>query len=220
MCDFSGRLVAWLDKEVPEDEAVFLERHLQVCVECQTRLVAYQEASGTFEAYCDAEIAGERRRSLPRWIPVMSAGAAAAVALAGLFLMFSRGRVVRPPINSQTADSSRATDPRVGTAHPVVALQTPSSRVSRVERVDRQHTSAPAQHRSAGAATAQVHDVGALPVEPAIEITIPSEAMFPPGAVPEGVSFVADVILGADGSAEGLRLQPRFVTLERRATRP
>jgi hypothetical protein len=62
--------------------------------------------------------------------------------------------------------------------------------------------------------------VGALPAEPAIEITIPSDAMFPPGAVPEGVSFVAEVILGADGSAERLRLQPQFVTLERRATRP
>jgi hypothetical protein len=34
------------------------------------------------------------------------------------------------------------------------------------------------------------------------------------------VSFVADVVLGADGSAERLRLQPQFVTLDRRATQP
>jgi anti-sigma factor RsiW len=220
MCDFSGRLIAWLDKELPEEEAAVVERHLQVCLECQTGLVAYQQASRTFDAYCDAEITSERRRSMPRWIPVMSAGAAAAVAIAAMFLTSPRGRVVRPPINSQTAHSSRATDPGVPAAHPVVALQTPPSAVSRVKRVDRRNAVAPPQRRSAGAAPAQIYNAGALPAEPAIEITIPSDAMFPPGAVPEGVSFVADVTLGTDGSAERLRLQPRFVTLERRATRP
>jgi hypothetical protein len=220
MCDFSGRLIAWLDKELPQDEAAFVERHLQVCVECRTCLVAYQQVSRTFDAYCDAEIASERRRSLPRWIPVMSAGAAAAVAVAAMFLMFPRGRLAQPPINSPTAHSSRATDARVGAAHPVAALETPPSAASRAERVDRRYAAVPARHRSAGAATPQVQDAGALPVEPAIEITIPADAMFPPGAVPEGVSFIADVILGADGSPERLRLQPRFVTGERRATRP
>jgi|SRR5579863_57297 len=219
MCDDSGRLIAWLDQELPEDEAAFVERHLQVCVGCQTRLVAYQQVSRTFDAYCDAEIASERRRSLPRWIPVMSAGAAAAVAVAAVFLTFPRGRVLQPPINSQTALSA-ATDPRMGAAHSVVALETPPSAVNRVERVDRRYAAVPARRRSAGAAPPEVRDVGALPAEPAIEITIPSDAVFPPGAVPEGVSFVADVILGADGSAERLRLQPRFVTSERRATRP
>ncbi len=217
MCDFSGRLIAWLDKELPEGEAAVVERHLKVCMECQSRLVAYQQASRTFDAYCDAEIATERRRSLPRWIPVISAGAAAAVAVAAVFLTFPRGRVPWPSINSPTAHSSPAMDPRVGAAQSVVALQTPPSAVSRVARVDRRYAAVPARRRSAGAAPAQVHDVGALP---AIEITIPSDAMFPPGAVPEGVSFVADVVLGADGSAERLRLQPQFVTLERRATRP
>jgi anti-sigma factor RsiW len=219
MCDYPGRLIAWLDKELPEDEAAFIERHLQACVECQTRLLAYEQASRTFDAYCDAEIASERRPSLPRWIPVMSASAAAAVAVAALFLLFPRGRVVWPPIDPPTAHSSRATDPREGAAHPVVALETPPSAV-RVEQVDRRNAAAPLPRRSAGAARAQVQQVGALPARPAIEITIPSDAMFPPGAVPEGMSFVAQVILGADGSAERLRLQPQFVTSERRATRP
>jgi anti-sigma factor RsiW len=218
MCDFSGRLVAWLDKELPEDEAAVIERHLQVCVECQTRLAAYEQASRTFDAYCDREIASERRRSLPRWIPVMSASAAA-VAVAAVFLMFPHGRVAWPPIGSPTVHS-RATQPRVGAAHPVVALETPPSAASRVERVDRRYAAGPARRQRPGAAAAQVHDVNSLRAEPAIEITIAADAMFPPGAVPEGVSFVADVILGADGSAEGVRLQPRFVTWERRATRP
>jgi hypothetical protein len=220
MCDFSGRLIAWLDKEVPEGEAAVVERHLKVCVECQSRLVAYQQVSRTFDAYCDAEIASEKRPSLPRWIPAMSATAAAAVAVAALFLMFPRGLIVRPQVNSPTAHSARATDPRMGAAHPVAALETPPSAVSRVGQVDRRNPAAPVPRRSAGAARAQVHEAGALPARPAIEITIPSDAMFPPGAVPEGVSFVAEVILGADGSAERLRLQPQFVTWERRATRP
>jgi|HubBroStandDraft_6_1064221.scaffolds.fasta_scaffold557256_2 hypothetical protein len=220
MCDFSGRLIAWLDRELPADEAALVERHLQVCLECQTRLLAYQQVSRTFDAYCDAEIASEKRPSLPRWIPAMSATAAAAVAVAALFLMFPRGLIVRPQVNSPTAHSSRATDPREGAAHAVVALETPPSAVRRVEQLDRRNAAAPVPRRSAGAARAPVHEVGALPARPAIEITIPSDAMFPPGAVPEGVSFVAEVILGADGSAERLRLQPQFVTGERRATRP
>jgi hypothetical protein len=44
--------------------------------------------------------------------------------------------------------------------------------------------------------------------EPAIQIAIPGEAMFPPGAVPEGVTYIANVSLAADGSVQGVRLQP------------
>jgi anti-sigma factor RsiW len=46
------------------------------------------------------------------------------------------------------------------------------------------------------------------PAEPAIQIAIPAAAMFPPGAVPEGLTFIADVTIAADGSAERLRLRP------------
>ena len=93
MCDFSGRLIAWLDQELPEGEAASVERHLQLCVECQTRLAAYEQVSRAFEAYSDAEIASERRPSLTRWIPAMSVSAAAAVAIAGLFLLCHEGIV-------------------------------------------------------------------------------------------------------------------------------
>jgi anti-sigma factor RsiW len=46
------------------------------------------------------------------------------------------------------------------------------------------------------------------PAEPAIQIAIPAAAMFPPGAVPEGLTFIADVTIAADGSAQRLRLRP------------
>ena len=46
------------------------------------------------------------------------------------------------------------------------------------------------------------------PAEQTIQIIIPADALFPPGAFPEGVSFVADLRLAADGSAGGLALRP------------
>lgn len=82
-----------------------------------------------------------------------------------------------------------------------------------------------AASRAAAAAPAGAHGMAMqpaepMPGEPTIEIAIPSEAMFPPGAVPEGMSFVADVTFGMDGSAERVRLQPRLQEFERRANRP
>jgi hypothetical protein len=38
--------------------------------------------------------------------------------------------------------------------------------------------------------------------------------------VPEGVNFVADVSIGADGRVEQLRLQPRPARFERRTDQP
>jgi hypothetical protein len=43
---------------------------------------------------------------------------------------------------------------------------------------------------------------------PAIRIAIPADEIFPPGAVPEGVAYIANLSLAADGSVQGLRLQP------------
>jgi hypothetical protein len=53
-----------------------------------------------------------------------------------------------------------------------------------------------------------------------IQIAIPADEMFPPGAVPEGMHFVADLTIAADGSAERLRLRPRLAGFERRTTLP
>jgi hypothetical protein len=114
MCDFSGRLIAWSDRELPEMEAADVERHVHTCAECQGRLHAYQKVSRTFDAYCDAAVASQIRPKGSNW----------------------------------------------------------------------------------------------LPAAPALEIAIPAEAMFPPGAVPEGVSFTADLTIGADGSAQRVRLLP------------
>jgi hypothetical protein len=47
-----------------------------------------------------------------------------------------------------------------------------------------------------------------MPAQPTIEIAIPSDALFPPGAVPEGFAFVADLSLAQDGSPAELALRP------------
>jgi hypothetical protein len=53
-----------------------------------------------------------------------------------------------------------------------------------------------------------------------IQIAFPADEMFPPGAVPEGMHFVADVTISPDGSAERLRLRPRLAGFERSTIQP
>ena len=54
MCDFSGRLIAWLDGELAADEAVEVGRHLRVCADCRNELRVYERLSGALDAYCEA----------------------------------------------------------------------------------------------------------------------------------------------------------------------
>ncbi len=47
MCDYEGRLVAWLDGELPADEAN-VEWHIARCEECRRAVSAYEEISASF----------------------------------------------------------------------------------------------------------------------------------------------------------------------------
>lgn len=180
MCDFSGRLVAWMDRELPDNEAADAEWHVRDCSECRRRLDAYKQVSRAFVAHCDAVMEGTTRR-WSRWVSVVASATAAA---AVLFLVFQPASVkqirVRPPV----ADAS-----------PAIIRETAPKPVKTV-------------HRRRGIAHAKTANANwALP-ETAIQIAIPVEAMFPPGAVPEGITLIADVSMAADGSVQGLRLQP------------
>jgi hypothetical protein len=53
------------------------------------------------------------------------------------------------------------------------------------------------------------------PAESAIEIAIPAEALFPPGAAPQGIAFVADLRIAPDGLPLGLHLEPQFIQFKR-----
>ena len=180
MFDFSGRLVAWMDRELPDNEAADAERHVRDCSECRRRVDAYKQVSRAFVAHCDAVMDGTTRRR-PRWVPVLASATAAA---AVLFLVFQPASVKQIPVLPPVADAS-----------PAIILETAPKPVKTV-------------HRRRGIAPAKTPNANwALP-ETAIQIAIPVEAMFPPGAVPEGITFIADVSMAADGSVQRLRLQP------------
>jgi len=78
----------------------------------------------------------------------------------------------------------------------------------------------PAQNHGALSAPAKNQNAYLLPNEGTVQIAIPAEEMFPPGAFPDGMNFVADVTIAADGSAEQLRLRPRLASYERGTTHP
>jgi anti-sigma factor RsiW len=210
MCDFSGKLIAWLDGELPARETVEVERHLAGCPECRSDADAYKRVSGEFDAYCDAAISSSVHRGLRHWVPVVSSASAVA-ALVALFLAMPRTRVEPSAFHSPQA--------AVASSPAVVAAAVPAS-VSSVRRVHRRPAVTPASIRNANAAPAQNQNVYVLPDEPMIQIAIPADEMFPPGAVPEGMHFVADLTIAADGSAERLRLRPRLAGFERRTTQP
>jgi anti-sigma factor RsiW len=210
MCDFSGKLIAWLDRELPAEEASEVERHVNACSECRSKVDAYKRVSSEFDAYCDEAIASNARRGVPRWVPVASAAGAVA-ALVVLFLALPRTRVEPPAFHPPQA--------AVAASPAVVAKALPAA-VTPMQRVHRRHAVATVKIQNEKSAVAQNQNSYTVPDEPVIQIAIPADEMFPPGAVPEGMHFVADLTIAADGSAERLRLRPRLAGFERSTTQP
>jgi hypothetical protein len=195
MCNYSAKLIPWLDRELGEAELADVQRHLHDCIECRCQLAVFEQVSKTFNAYCDAVMAAKSRRKQLRWLPAL-ATAAAAVAIATSLLL----RLPRAPLNPPAPAV-------IAAAPPAITLEkTPAPR----KPLPRRHTSAPPHAQAAKW----------LPTEPAIQIAIPADSMFPPGAVPEGFTFTADVSLAADGSPQQVGLQPRLIGFERRLTQP
>jgi hypothetical protein len=212
MCDRSDKLIFWLDHELPQHEAADFQRHLQTCAECRCCLAAYQHVSDSINAYCDAAIESPVRQWLPSWTPVLGATAAAVV----VFLVVAHGPIARGPGERPlpSASSTAASSPTLvhhnGGQPEVRAALDPSP--------------APAHKRSrtipavlpvqVGTSRLQTHGLNPaqnanwILGQAAVEIAIPAEAMFAPGAVPQGVSFSAELVIAPDGSAQQLRLRP------------
>lgn len=206
MCDVSGKLVAWIDRELPAGEAAEMEKHLETCAGCRHEVDAYKRAGAEFDAYCDEVVAVKAHPAAPRWVPAASVAGVAA-AIVALFLLWPRPHV-QPAMH--------ATQPAVSAEAPALAESAPSEAAVPV------HKSHQISARSIASAAPRVEPAQAVqepmahrqaayvfPSEPMIQIAIPASEMFPPGAVPEGVDFVADLSVAADGSAEGLRFRPR-----------
>ena len=201
MCDFPGRLVAWLDGEMPEGEAAEVQRHVQGCVECRSRIDSYERVSKGVNAYCDEAVATKVHRGAVRWELVLSAAAVVGIAL---LMAFPRARVeqtlAQQTLKEQAAAPAVHDATAVGSAAGV--FETAPASEKKV-------------HRRRRAVPAPIQNSNWVATGPAIQIAIPAEAMFPPGAAPDGVNFVAEVSIAPDGSAQGLRLQPRLVGMQR-----
>jgi hypothetical protein len=197
MCDHSGKLMAWLDRELGDGEMAELERHIGVCSECRSQIESYKQVSATFDGYCEAVLSAKtrQRRRVPRWVPALTAAAAVAIA-ATLVFMFLRARVEPPALP------------------PSVRVQAPPAAIV----VEKTPAPAPgkAVHRQRPVARVPRQTANGQPTERAIQISIPAESIFPPGAVPEGVIFIADLSIAVDGSAEQIRLRPRLIEVQGR----
>src|SRR5437016_3015042 len=163
MCNYSAKLIAWLDHELPENEASDLEQHVQGCAECRRLTGSYETASDLLDGYCEAVLASEQPSKMSAWTPV-AVGAAVTTAVLAILVVFLPPHVEQIPAWSTIAAAPPAM------VHSAEALP-----VKRSQR--RQRAIAPIQNPQ--------HNVQASwPTEPAIQVTIPADAMFPPGAVP------------------------------------
>ena len=159
MCDVQAKLIAWLDRELSSDEAAGVERHIEGCKECRGRLAAFEQVSETFDVYCDAVVAAKTRRRVPRWVPVL---ASAVVATVMVYFAIPRTRVDPPPVLIPTMTAAS------------LALPAPPE----VESVPRKTIQRRRPH-----APIQVRTAKWQPMETAVQIAIPADAMFPPGAM-------------------------------------
>jgi anti-sigma factor RsiW len=193
MCDFQPKLVAWLDNELPENEAVEVERHVQACEACRTESQNYQQASRTFYAHCDAVMAAKTRPNVLRWVPAVS-GALLAIAATVLLSTFQRPRIdPRPAVTA----AATAAPVKVLAAESILSAEPVAPK-----KIHRRQAILPVQEQ-----VQQPFAKWQLP-DTAVQITIPAETMFAPGAIPEGMNFVAELSIGPDGSVERLRLRP------------
>ena len=190
--------MAWLDRELGNDEMVELERHIGACSECRSRLESYKQASATFDAYGHAVLSAKTQQKRLPWVPVLTTAAAAAIT-ATFVLVLLRARV-EPPALPPPA--------QVQAPPPAMVLENvPAPSPAPSETMHRPWTTTPGTPR---------RTANWQPTERAIQISIPAESMFPPGAVPQGVNFLADLSIAADGSAEQIRLRPRLMEVPRR----
>jgi putative zinc finger protein len=236
MCDFSGKLIAWMDGELRESDAADVERHVSACGDCRELLAAYQQASGAFEAFCEATFAaGTRRAGVPRRALVACVAAAAAIAV---LLLWPLERVAESPARlapaartrhaaEEGADGRTVEAPAAISARAQAAL--PAARTGNNANKARRTYASQASPKQRPGSKGQItptsepsprQSADAFPAGPPIQIDISADAMFPPGVLPQGMVFSADLTISADGSPERLRLRPQLAGFERRTDQP
>jgi hypothetical protein len=203
MCEYSRRLIAWLDEEIPAEEAAAIERHVSGCSTCREQVVEYRRISEDFAYCCEAVMTSKVGRPSLTWRRAALGAAliAAAVVLVSAAVL-QRSHITSPSVSApsvvaappvQKHDATVLEPPRLPDARNFRVAQSELPRKNRLRRL----TSVAPPTRPNWA-----------PADAAIEIVIPADAMFPPGAVPPGASFSAVLTIGADGSARTLMWHP------------
>ena len=190
MCNLNLPLVAWIDGELPASEAVAVAHHVQGCTDCRAHVSEYENAcrdfAGYYTAATRAACAIKPPRRVPNWVPF--AAAAAAVIATGLLLLpcAKTPAPAAPQVANVTIPVPRVTTQK--SIEPVQRLQSVTKRAASPRR-------------------RPTHKDWAI-AQPTIQIAIPADSVFPPGAVPEGVAYIANVSFAADGSVQRFRLRP------------
>ena len=188
MCNFDGNLIAWMDGELSSEIASDVERHVRSCGDCRQRLAKYENVSRDFAAYYltkNQPVVVPANR-VTRWVPYAAAAAAAILLVSSVFVL-RRPNKIAPEVR----ESAKVISPAQAQSHVELSPAVPvaSKPIAR-------HRVPPHQSRPEEAS----------PTQTAIQIAIPAEAMFPPGAVPQGMAYIAS--LAPDGSIQSIRLQP------------
>jgi hypothetical protein len=188
MCEFSSKLIAWMDAELPDDQMSAVNLHLAQCSECRAQAATFREVSHAFAVCMRAQTVPPARA----WRPavMVPAAIAAAVVLAALLML---------PRHAHETKFER-TAARVPAVAPV-----PSDKlVAMVPRPVPTRMLASRPHRAKSLARPSEW----MPAEPTIQILIPGDALYPPGALPDGVDLVASLRFAAEGSPASLALRP------------
>jgi|SRR5580698_1077945 hypothetical protein len=164
MCDFSGKLIAWIDRELAEAEAIQVGWHVRQCAECRRAVSSYQEISDAFLDCYSGAMPAQRTRIHRIWAPV-AGGIAASIMLAAVLAHHPglEPLPALPPATHAPAIAFEKTPARMVVVH---ARRQPRPEPIRTQWVAEEQT---------------------------VQVALPADALFPPGAVPAGFSFIADV---------------------------
>jgi len=158
MCEYSRRLIAWLDRELPDQEAPNVEWHVGQCADCRKAVSEYEEVSRAFLACYEASGVVKTNSMVPLWT---LSGVTAAAAMVAVILL------AQPPVEKLSF-------------HPLSPAPAPMMTVRARAHV----------HHRANPVSAHRQWVAD---EPVVEVALPADALFPPGAVPPGFNYIADV---------------------------
>ena len=183
MCEYERDLVAWIDGELEPDATLELENHLQTCAFCAEKARQFRKVTAAFAACYQARPIRKKTARF-RWAAVSAAG----FATSAMVLWTLRPEMERLPVQIPKTPQP----PAIAFETQPPSLPVPAGNV-------RHHA---VTKRAAAPQTAWPGE------EPFVQIAIPGDDIFAPGALPAGFTFAAELSVGDDGSPRVLRVHP------------